>query len=153
MRLRTVDYVGMIEQFMKKYGQVVRYKPTIPSADECNLRFKLIAEEVDKELLPALQKCYTAMKNFEGLDVTISNQDRQELLIEISDAAADTLYVVFGMMLSFGLPIEAIFAEVHRSNMSKPKLGHDKIGQKVEKGNYSRPQIAAILEVYKNDPS
>lgn len=72
-------------------------------------------------------------------------------IVEIADALGDMLYVLCGTIVAHGLQhkIEAVFDEIHRSNMSK--LGHD--GQpiyrddgKVIKGpNYSRPDLQKIL--------
>lgn len=127
MRIPTVNYLSDVEQFMKKHGQITRTKPELPTVDELLLRGRLIKEEA-KEVTDAME---------------VGN------LIEVADGIADLLYVTFGAALVYGLPMEAIFAEVHRSNMSKPKLGHTAQGIKVEKGNYSKPQIAAILELYR----
>jgi len=125
MRIPVVNYSGMIAEFMTKHKQTIRDYPQIPEdGNERELRRKLIAEE--------------AMETCEAL----ANSD----LILIADGLADLLYVVFGTALSYGIPMETIFTEVHRSNMSKPKLGHTMNGTKVEKGSYSKPQIATLLE-------
>lgn len=70
-------------------------------------------------------------------------------VIGIADALADLLYVTYGAALTFGIPIEAVFAEVHRSNMTK--LDQDgapiyRADGKVMKGpNYSPPVLLPIL--------
>ena len=72
-------------------------------------------------------------------------------LVETADALADLLYVIYGACVSFGIPIEPIFAEVHASNMSK--LGEDgkpiyrESDGKVLKGpNCFKPDIAGVPE-------
>ena len=40
-------------------------------------------------------------------------------LIEMADALADLLYVTYGAAITFGIPLDAVVAEVHRSNMTK----------------------------------
>lgn len=62
---------------------------------------------------------------------------------------ADLIYVLAGAFLAFGIDMDAVFKEVHRSNLSK--LGEDgrpiynDIG-KVQKGpNYSPAQIKPLL--------
>jgi predicted HAD superfamily Cof-like phosphohydrolase len=72
-------------------------------------------------------------------------------LVEVADALGDMLYILCGTIIEHGLQdkIEAVFAEIQRSNMSK--LGAD--GQpiyredgKVMKGpNYSPPDLARVL--------
>ncbi|HWD24999.1 MAG TPA: hypothetical protein VG368_06015 [Acidimicrobiales bacterium] len=44
-------------------------------------------------------------------------------IVEVADAIADLLYVVYGAAVTFGIPIDEVFDEVHRSNMTK--LGPD----------------------------
>jgi hypothetical protein len=68
-------------------------------------------------------------------------------LVEIADALGDMIYVLAGTMVSYGLPVDAIMREIHRSNMTK-MIGGVVINQdgKIIKGpSYERPQIAAIL--------
>lgn len=67
----------------------------------------------------------------------------------IADGLADMVYVLYGTALVYGIDLDAVLAEVHRSNMSK--LGAD--GQpiyrqdgKVLKGpNYVKPNLAKVL--------
>ncbi|RYF06923.1 MAG: hypothetical protein EOO77_26315 [Oxalobacteraceae bacterium] len=71
-------------------------------------------------------------------------------LVEIADALADIIYIAYGTGVSYGLPMDEIFDEVHRSNMSK--LGEDgrpvyrEDGKVVKGPNYSKPDIHAIVE-------
>lgn len=146
MRVQSINYLHAVATFMNKHGQAMRAKPSIPNIEELMLRSKLIEEEA-KETCAGIAVCETLQR----LDKTFDQRDPQvtEALIQVADGIADSLYVLFGTALAFGLPIESVFAEVHRSNMSKPKLGHTNVGVKVEKGNYSRPQIGAILESFR----
>lgn len=91
------------------------------------MRLALIEEEVD-ELADALYA-----------------QD----IVEVADALGDIAYVVYGAALAFGIDLDAVVDEIHRSNMSKlggdgkPIYRHD---LKVLKGpDYFRPDIAAVL--------
>ena len=73
-------------------------------------------------------------------------------LVEIADALGDMLYILCGTMIEHGLhdKMDAIFDEIHRSNMSK--LGQDgkpiyREDGKVLKGpSYFKPNILKILE-------
>src|SRR4051812_4427776 len=40
-------------------------------------------------------------------------------IVAVADAIADLLYVTYGAALTFGIPVREVFAEVHRSNMTK----------------------------------
>jgi predicted HAD superfamily Cof-like phosphohydrolase len=79
------------------------------------------------------------------LKEAIANDD----LVEVADALADLLYVVYGAGAAFGINLDACFHEVHSSNMSK--LGEDgkpiyREDGKVMKGpNFREPALRDIL--------
>jgi len=91
--------LSAVAEFHKTFQHPILEAPTIPSADRCNLRVALIAEEL-KELQEA-----------------IDNND----IVEVADALCDIQYVLSGAVLEFGLKdkFNALFEEVQRSNMSK----------------------------------
>jgi predicted HAD superfamily Cof-like phosphohydrolase len=113
--------------FMEAFGQEVRNEPRWPDFSTRELRLELIREEVEE------------------LQTGIENQD----LVEIADALTDILYVVYGAGHAFGIDLDACYAEVHSSNMSK--LGEDgkpmkRPDGKVMKGpNYFEPDLGYIL--------
>lgn len=78
-------------------------------------------------------------------------------IVEVADALCDLLYVVYGAGVTYGLPMDELFAEVHRSNMSK--LGDDgkpvvREDGKVLKGpNFSLPNLEMILKKGPTDGS
>jgi predicted HAD superfamily Cof-like phosphohydrolase len=66
-------------------------------------------------------------------------------VVMVADALADLLYVVYGAAEAWGLDMEPIFAEVHRSNMTKAG-GPMREDGKMEKGpNWSPPNIEVIV--------
>lgn len=73
-------------------------------------------------------------------------------LTEIADALGDQLYILFGTILKHGLQdrIEAIFDEIHRSNMSKldengqPIFRED--GKVLKSSLYFKPDISKFLK-------
>ncbi len=91
--------INMVAAFQRRFAAPILNTPAIPSADRCELRIALIEEEL-KEISDAI--------------------DANDL-VEVADGLGDILYVVFGMILEFGLQdkMEDIFAEIQRSNMSK----------------------------------
>jgi predicted HAD superfamily Cof-like phosphohydrolase len=113
--------------FMEAFGQEVRDEPRWPDFSTRELRLELIREEVEE------------------LQTGIDNQD----LVEIADALTDILYVVYGAGHAFGIDLDACYAEVHASNMSK--LGEDgkpmkRTDGKVMKGpNYFEPNLGYVL--------
>lgn len=68
----------------------------------------------------------------------------------IAKELADILYIAFGTAVAYGIPLEAVFDEVHRSNMSK--LGEDgkpiyREDGKVLKGpNYTQADVKKVID-------
>lgn len=71
-------------------------------------------------------------------------------IVGIADALADLVYVVYGTAVEYGINMQPISDEVHRSNMSK--LGEDgkaihRVDGKVLKGpNFTPPDLATIIK-------
>lgn len=86
-----------VREFHLAGGHVVNERPTVIDFNTHALRLKLMAEEA-QELVDAM---------FEGN------------LEHIAKELADLLYVVYGTAVSYGIDMEPISAEVHRSNMTK----------------------------------
>lgn len=116
-----------VEDFMTAFGQEVKTKPDHPDEATQQLRIELIEEELN-ELKEAVEE-----KN----------------IVAIADALTDILYVTYGAGHAYGMNLDACFAEVQRSNMSK--LGEDgkpiyREDGKVLKGpNYSEPNLYEVL--------
>lgn len=75
-------------------------------------------------------------------------------IIEIADALIDIIYVAYGTGVEYGLPMDKLFNEVHRSNMSKLDENGNPIYRedgKVMKGeNYTPPKVKEIIEEHIN---
>lgn len=90
------------------------------------LRVHLILEEVG-EFIQAVRLC---------------NQ------VEMLDALCDILYVVIGTALTFDLPLQEGFNEVHNSNMTKQPSNEPRVS---DKGNtYRAPDLQRVLNLYRN---
>lgn len=120
-RAQSEAPVELVRAWHEKYGQAVRDKPTadVP-ADELVLRINLHREEIEE------------------LELAMHDRD----VIGIADALGDLLYVLYGHALSHGIDIEAVFAEVHRSNMTKEP---GPTGKAVKGARYSPPDVAGVL--------
>ncbi len=96
---RETDYIACVEQFHKTFNQPVLETPQIPDEKRCELRVRLLQEELDE------------------FKEAIANND----LVEVADALSDIMYVLSGAIIEFGLKdqFETLFNEVQRSNMSK----------------------------------
>lgn len=116
-----------VKEFHEKFGLHVEENPTLPNEQTRELRKKLLREEVDEYL--------------EAED----NDDLTEMCRELSDV----LYIVYGTAVSYGLPIDAMFREIHQSNMSKlDKDGKPLIREdgKILKGeNFKKPDPERVM--------
>lgn len=92
-----IDPSEATREFHEFFKLPVRWQPTRLPEDELALRRKLIEEEYD-ELMEAL----------DGDDLAHTYKE-----------AADLIYVVFGWDQHAGNLLQQVFAEVHRSNMTK----------------------------------
>jgi predicted HAD superfamily Cof-like phosphohydrolase len=96
-------------------------------------------------------------KSLETLRISLLEEEVGELvaathardLVGIADALADITYVVYGTALTYGIDLDSVLGEVHRSNMSK--LDHDgkpiirADGKVLKSERYSPPNVAAVL--------
>ncbi len=117
-------------EFHRTFGAYVSEVPTADLPPEVReLRIRLIEEELAE----------------------YADAARRGDLVAVADALTDLLYVVLGAMVAHGLQdvAEALFAEVHRSNMSKagpdgrPLLRED--GKILKPSTFSPPDLARIL--------
>lgn len=92
-----IDPSEATREFHEFFGLPVRFLPTALPEDELALRKTLIKEEYDEFM--------------EALD--------ENDLIHAYKEAADLIYVVFGWDQHAGNLLSQVFAEVHRSNMTK----------------------------------
>ena len=69
--------------------------------------------------------------------------------IEFADGIADSLYVILGNGVTYGMSCAALFWEIHRSNMTKRPMKKEDEGVRVkDKGlTYSPPDLDKILEL------
>lgn len=119
-----IDYVGMLREFHEKYRHHINSMPTGYVNDATKkLRIKLMTEELKETI--------------EALDV----RD----IYELSDGLADLLYVVFGTAVSYNIPIDEIFTEVHRSNMTKDGPNNE-YGKTLKGPNWEPPRIKEIID-------
>lgn len=128
-RKKKLSPFEMVREFHVTYDLPVVDSPGHPPVDRINLRKELISEEYWE---------YTR---------AVDNDD----LVNIAQELADIIYVVYGAALEYGIPLDEVFAEIHRANMSK--LDSDgsvlrRADGKVLKGpKYSPPNLEKILGI------
>ncbi|MFF4543457.1 MazG nucleotide pyrophosphohydrolase domain-containing protein [Streptomyces sp. NPDC001435] len=118
---------GLVREFHVAFGLDARSRPTEVPAELAAHRGELLAEEAA-----------------EVAEVAVAGP-----LDRLAHELADVVYVAYGTALVHGIDLDAVIAEVHRSNMSK--LGPDgevarRVDGKVLKGeHYAAPDVTAVL--------
>jgi len=125
MKKELADVKAFNDAYRTKYNT----QPMLPSIKQRKLRMNLLLEEC-KELEQAF---------------------KEGDLVESADAIVDILYIVFGGAHDLGIAekLPELFAEVHRSNMTKLDVNGNPIynehGKVIKGPNYEKPQLASIL--------
>lgn len=114
---------SMVERFHRLFDIVVQQTPGLIDERTRTLRERLIQEE------------------FEELKEAMGKED----LVAIAKELADLLYVVYGTAVSYGIDMEPVFREVHRSNMSKVGGYKREDGKWVKPPTYSAAAIQPLL--------
>lgn len=109
----------MVAEFHRKFDIPIGERPSIPPDATRQLRVRLIQEE------------------FAELKEAMTAQD----LPAVAKELADLLYVVYGTAVSYGVDMDPVFREVHRSNLSK--VG----GYKREDGKWVKPPTYSPADV------
>jgi predicted HAD superfamily Cof-like phosphohydrolase len=71
-------------------------------------------------------------------------------LVGIADGIADSVYVLVGTALEYGIPLDRVWGAVHSANMAKVDPVTGKVrkrfdGKVLKPDGWKRPDIAAIL--------
>jgi predicted HAD superfamily Cof-like phosphohydrolase len=129
-RSRLFDTAAAVAEFHSAFRLPMRYAPSADVDPElASLRIALLEEEAG-EFTAAAEKGD---------------------LIGIADALADVVYVAYGTALTYGIDLDSVLREVHRSNMSKlgadgmPLLRDD--GKVIKSEQYFPPDVAGTLGI------
>jgi predicted HAD superfamily Cof-like phosphohydrolase len=122
-----------VKNFHYAFGQRVGEKPELPSAiQERELRKKLLQEEFDEYI----------------------QAENEESIVDVADALADIIYIACGTAVAYGIPLDKIFNEVHRSNMAKLVNGqpiYRADGKVLKPEGWTAPDVKGILEKESED--
>jgi predicted HAD superfamily Cof-like phosphohydrolase len=121
--MKMQGWQRMVREFHNKFGQPVVEKPTDPNWDRSDLRIRLMREELN-----------------ETVGAILAGD-----LVEVADGLADLIYVALGTAIEYGIDMEPIFREVHRSNMAKLPGNMREDGKVTKPEGWEPPRIAEIL--------
>lgn len=150
-----------IEEFMRRCDQEVAEYPQIPEDEIVTLRIRLMVEELLGKIEPPVEHIrdeddhrYTRLLVQNKSDELIASMLNGDL-VGIADGLADVLYVVIGTAVAYGIDIQEVFDEVHRSNLSKTvwdeeqqrwHIEKDEFGKGIKPDTYSPASIEPIIE-------
>jgi len=116
-----------VGKFMKTFGQEVKNKAKFPEEKIINLRYDLIAEELEE------------------FKIALKERD----IKEVADALTDILYVTYGAGHAFGINLDKCFDEVQNSNMSKldenGKPIYNDAGKVMKGPKYFKPDLSKFV--------
>lgn len=96
-----------IHEFYTAIGSPLPKTAVQPTLDDLALRYRLVQEEYE-EVTEALEELTAVLQSSRPADIT-------DWVHELTDL----LYVTYGAILACGVDADAVFAEVHRANLSK----------------------------------
>ncbi len=117
----------LVTEFHETYGLPIKKDGPGIVGERLALRLELIREEY-AELIDAIH---------------------QGDIVETADALGDMVYVIYGMAIEFGIPLDKVLDEIQRSNMSKLDENGNPIyredGKVLKGANWFPPDIEGVL--------
>lgn len=126
-----------LREFHRTIGADSPQRPTPPTPERLRLRWTLIEEEVGEVraevdgLLPRL-----------SAGEALAPADLAPLAHEL----ADLLYVTYGALDQLGIDADAVFAEVHRANLSKANGPRRADGKLLKPAGWRPADVRGVLE-------
>lgn len=97
--MQNIDFMLVLKQYMDKNRYQRQLYPTLPIPEH--------AIAIEKRLITSAA----------GLATAFIDKD----IVGIAEGIADSMYDLFGLCHSCGIPIEGVFEEIHRAKMYKKK--------------------------------
>jgi predicted HAD superfamily Cof-like phosphohydrolase len=117
------DWQGDILEFHKAIGAHIEEHPTLPPRTVKGLRWDLIREEMNETL------------------TAIADDD----LVKVADGIGDSMVVLLGTAVSYGIDMHPIWDEIHRTNMLKKDGPVRADGKRLKPPNWEHPKIRELL--------
>jgi predicted HAD superfamily Cof-like phosphohydrolase len=131
------DWYADMQEFHKVVMQdKFPTKPYVPDFKYIGLRKILIREEMN-ETLDAID---------ESLDYVVLQEGNEYCLAEIADGIADSIVVLLGTAVTYGIDIRPIWDAVHRANMAKKDGPMREDGKRLKPAGWKYPDIKSEIE-------
>ena len=137
----------MVQDWHRKFGVLNRNVPELADEQTDRLRIGLIAEEL-QEFVNALGFKWMSYETIQAWIQRSIPERHEGDLVKLADAIGDLLYVVYGAAVTYGIDMEPIFVEIHRSNISKgePEIVRAPNGKILKGKQWTPPNLISILD-------
>jgi NTP pyrophosphatase (non-canonical NTP hydrolase) len=162
VRPQEDEFSHCVHQFQKKVGaaepRMIHLDSCADHVNEASINVELHRASLAlKRLSTGLKLGYKVTKDQRALRAELIIEEVSELIdalslrneVDLGDAVADLLYVVFGTGVTYSLPVRRLFMEVHRSNMTKSKTAADHAGDKGKSKDFSPADIKSVIHQYR----
>ena len=116
-------YQDIVDLQTQVFERKVPIVPIFPNKSNQKLQKKLVKEEI-KEVMQAHQ---------------------QRDLVEVADGIADSIVVLLGMAVNYGIDLRPIWDEVHKTNMAKLGGPVREDGKRLKPDGWQPPDVRSIL--------
>lgn len=123
-----------IHEFYAAIGSPLPKTAVQPTLDDLALRYRLIQEEYE-EVTEALEGLTAVLQTSQPADIT-------DWIHELTDL----LYVTYGAILACGIDANAVFAEVHRANLSKAGGPRRADGKLLKPPGWQPADVRGVIE-------
>lgn len=142
------ERMNQVAEFHSRIGETVAQSPCLLEHDckidaELACRLRQIVDSFDAQENRKSQLVRRALMAIEEIAEWIEAHCDEDL-IAVADAWGDRTYVLIGDAVAAGLPADAIFDEVHRSNMTKFGANANS-GKGTKSDGFQRPNLQNIL--------
>lgn len=132
--------ISDVADFRTAMGLPIAREPdTAPTMDRLNLIASLLDEE-HRETIRSIGHMWLCSKYDRG-----SEEDRREALAEVADGLADLIYVAVGAALELGIPLGAVWAEVHAANLRKAGGPRRQDGKVLKPNGWTPPDVIGAV--------
>ncbi|TSA79402.1 hypothetical protein FNU79_18005 [Deinococcus detaillensis] len=107
-------------------------RPIVPNAERLSLRLTLLREEMQE-----------VEAEFQHLSANLAATPAD--LAPLAHELADLLYVTYGALGALGVDADAVFAEVHRANLSKTSGPRRADGKQLKPGGWQKADVLRVM--------
>lgn len=129
--------ISDVADFRTAMGLPIAREPDLsPTADDLSRMVNLLHEEYE-ETRCAIGKLWDARRRGEG--------EQAHALAEVADGLADLIYVACGAALELGIPLGAVWAEVHAANLRKAGGPRRQDGKVLKPNGWTPPDVLGAV--------